>query len=290
MTLVPGRRTGRSTASYLRAQKMRRQRQFAGGADVPISPTRIGLLPGDIDPAQPVNRGLVWCLGAHPAASPLLGRDLIGRQPVTLDATADLTSVHPDQALWRSLAINAAGDQASWASAKLRTITNQVTIAVHASVTAGAADAILLVISWIDDAWTTPFYTLGLRADGVVASTTDAAFQFTDGTTLFEAINSAGTAWNADSNDHWIVATRNGTTARIYFDGVKQGADLTVSGNAQGFNTSGSRLITLGRGPDAGQRLSDADYHSASIWQRELSAAEVAELAANSTVQFIGGS
>ena len=269
-------------------EQQRRQRAFADGASQPIAPRRQGLRPGDLDPLQPINRGIVFALGAHPAASPLLGLDLVGRQPVTLTATADLTAVHPDVALWRSVHIDADGDEAEWRSAKLRAIGPAFTIAVYLSVTTAAfdVDAIVLVVPWVDDSWSTPFYTIGLRNDSATAS----LGAFTDGTTLFTGVNAAGDAWADDGNPHWIVCTRAGATMRIYFDGTQQGGDITVNAANVGWNGSGSRRVVLAGRPGGTQNLTNADYHSASIWQRELSAAEVASLDTNPTVQFIGGS
>jgi len=278
-------------AQYL--QRQRRHRAFAAGdGDQPVPVRRQGLLPGDLDPAQPINRGLAWCMGSHPpGSSGLLGRDLCRRQLFTdLGGTAAFDAAHPDIAAWLGLDIKADDDVAEWSSFNLREITSAFSIACYLSPTAGETDSIMLVVPWADDNWLTPFYTIGMRIDGTFAGATEVSVLWSDGAALQSGINNGGDAWVGDGNPHWVVGVRDGATLQIYLDGVQQGTDVTVDGADVGWNASGSRQIWVGRGPAATQHFTDAQFHSAAIWKRALTAAEVAALNTNPTVQFIGGS
>jgi len=289
MPLVPSQRTGRSTALFLNAQRKRQQRLFAQGQDVPVNPTRIGLLPGDIDPGQEINRSLLFCCGSHPAGSPLLGVDLIKRRPATLLGSADLSADHPDIG-WKSFNSPAAADLVFFRSAALRGIGESFSIGAYIAVDSAESNAMICCVPWFDPGWSSPFASLSWGREGTTSAGAEA--RWSDGNTLITVANTSGSdMWPDDTNGHWLVWTRMGTTHRFYFDGVKQGLDVTGDASTPVFNSDGSRdLFLFGRNDQNPGHNLNGKIYAISIWQRELSAAEVSALAANSTVQFIGGS
>lgn len=260
--------------------------RLAGGA--------LGGLKGDLKPNASINNDLMFCLGAHPAGSPLLGVDLVSRVGGTLGGGAAFNANHPDET-WKSLDLATVDDYIKFAiQSAFDTALDGAsvyTIAVYAEVFAASESfAVFLAIPYNDSSHSSPFHTVALTRQSTSAEVVTHFWY--DGTALRNFNNDDGGAqgdmWRPDGSAHWLVATRNGQNNALYLDGVEQHADPSATGGNVTFNASGSSKIVIGtrNDSDLGESLV-AEIHSLSFWDRELSTTEISDLNTTPTLQFI---
>jgi len=95
-----------------------------------------------------------------------------------------------------------------------------------------------------------------------------AGFYGYDGGSLY------ATSTTAVSNNAWhhLVGVRNGTSVKIYVDGVERGSN---TGTARNVNATG---VYLGSRLDANDNLGSATLDEVGVWNRALTAAEITDL------------
>jgi len=259
--------------------------RIAGGA--------LGSPKGDLKAGAAINNNLVFCLGAHPAGSPLLGIDLVSRDALTLGGGAAMTADHPDES-WKSLDLATADDYARWdLSSAFETAMDGAEVYSFAAYCEvfGASEsfAVFFAIPYNDGSHSSPFHTLTMSRQSTSQQVVIHFWNGSGGLRNFDNDDGGaqGDMWLPDGSAHWLVFTRNGQSHKIYADGVEQ-----HSGSAQDepivFNSFGSSKLVIGtrNDSDLGESLV-GEIHTLAIWDRELSAAEVSSLNSDPTQMFV---
>ena len=224
----------------------------------------------------PINTGLVFCVGSHPTGSALLGKDLVSGNPAALLTSGNLGGVNASHGTWLCLrSTSTTNGGAAWPNTTmLRSITNQRTLAIHCNVAAYGAYSALLGIAYRAGAtWTTPFFAQCLQKHGSGANLH--SIFATAGAVQQQALSSGGVTLN----EHWFIVTLDGVAgeARFYVDGAIRGAAIGINSSAIEWNTNQPVVIFNRSSTSPGEGVSGLCY-TAAIWNRVLSAAEVASL------------
>ena len=234
---------------------------------------------GDLHPVsvEPINAGLVFCVGSHPNGSTLLGRDLVGRSAGSLLASGNLAAVNTDHGTWRCLesTSQADGGISFPSSAQLRSITTQRTFAFHGEIDAFGTWAHLISIPYAAGTWVQPWMAHSFRRQGSTGANlnTHAAL----GGTTYASVNSAG---GFVTGNHWFVVAIDGAAgiARFYVDGFQVGGDVGFSTTPVDWGGSNQPVTILNRSSTSPGEGTDGRCFTAAIWNRVLSAAEIAGL------------
>ena len=251
--------------------------------------TSATLLDGDLLPASvaPINAGLVFCMGSHPNGSSLLGRDLVSRNPGTLLASGNLTTTNASHGTWRCLESTslANGGISLPSTAQLRSITTQRTLAFHGAIDAFGTWSALISIPYAAGTWAQPWMAHALRRQSSTGANlnTHAA----TGGTNYASVNSAG---GFATGEHWFVVVIDGAAgiAQFYVDGGQIGDDLGIP--TAPVDWGGNQPVTIfNRSSTSNGEGTHGRCYTAAIWNRALSAAEVASLAASPRQMFSEG-
>lgn len=213
--------------------------------------------------------------------------ELTTRQLGQLVGTADWDAATEAGSALDRLQAGGADGGAYWPRpARLTGITNQCTMLFWVDMTVwGQVDAIVS-IPYRDTGWTTPFVSLRLNGPRLGTQLDRLEFSYaTDSTTLVRLDSNSSIGLQADAGDgrvHQYGVTRDGATVNFFRDGVDHGAQASGTPNATNVDWGTGSNVVLGTRSDASQGESmDGKVVLALIYDRPLSAAEIAQLVAD---------
>lgn len=215
----------------------------------------------EIDWTHPLTRGLVFCAFPELQAVNLVTGDQATSSSGSTNKPT-VSGVHLDQA---------ATTDYQYYPNTIDSIDTDFTIAIRCNLSSAANNAALLHVPFTDDAtWDAPQYTMGLTR----ASSSNVVWVWFSSTSPRESL----TEILEFGTDLDIAVVRDGTAAEstFYKNGVSQGAVGTPS---FGINNSNKAPIHFGerKHQNTGEGAA-GEFHYGMIWDRTLSALELAEL------------
>lgn len=257
-----------------------------------INPYRFATgAPGDLKSVadQPINSGIVFAFAAQPPGSSNAGKDLVTGITGTILGDADFTTrAWPGSpgGAWLGLdARSTASAGLYWptASTQIKTITTAHTILWNGVIEDSVSHSAVFAVPYRDVVWTSPWTSIRLSR-----SSTSTFMRST-----YAVSNVQVAAANTDGPDvfvpgSWLVGTsRNAGTVKFWNAGSQAGADVTgLDTGAVDFSTAIGPTLQNRSSAIAGEGLDGATYWCI-IWNRELSAGEIAAIGADPLTMFV---
>ena len=278
---------GGSIPRTITAEKFVNEQLFYSLATLAAPVTAIG--DGALQSAavEPINTGLVFCLGSHPTGSALLGTDLVSGNPGTLLTSGSLAGVNTSHGTWRCLESTSLTNGGAHFpnTSQLRSITTQRTFAFHGSIDAFGSWAALISVPYAAGTWVQPWMAHSFRRQSTTGANLNT--HVATGGTGYASVNSAG---GFSTGEHWFAVTVDGAAgvARFYVDGVQVGGDVGVSTATVSWGAN-QPVVIFNRSNSSPEEGTDGRCYTAAIWNRVLSQTELASLVIAPQRMFASG-
>ena len=236
---------------------------------------------------EPINAGLVFCLGSHPTGSALLGKDLVSGNAGTLLASGNLAGTNASHGTWRCLDSTSLTNGGAHfpSTSQLRSITTQRTFAFHGTIDAFGTWSALISIPYAAGTWVQPWMSHAFRRQSSTGANLNV--NVATGGTGYASVSSSG---GFTTGERWFAVAIDGAegVARFYVDGFQVGGDVGISTAPVDWGAN-QPVVIFNRSNSSLGEGTDGRCYTAAIWNRVLSQNELAQLVISPQRMFASG-